>query len=413
MRRIGGLLLVIVCILASASAPAEGSGVQVRPTGTGIVETKPREVVTVAVRVTNVGREKAKFLGRVNLPRDWKLVTEDFPFEIAAGESDVRLVSFFAPRVALCGKYRIVYSVTDAAIPSVSDTCTITVIVVPVAKLEATLLRVPQYVIAGEDYQASFFIVNQGNSPSMVAVKVESSDDFPAEVDAENIELGAGESRRVTVTVRSDPEVRRSVRHRLKLTASASELKDQEVSASARSFAEVIPRIAGIEDPFHRLPVKVRFRSVMERNGETEQGFQAEISGSGTLDEQGTKQLDFLFRGPDIWQRSVFGERDEYRLAYQTEKYGVRLGDHYYSLSPLTELYRYGRGAEGRLNLGSFTLGGHRVESRWLEPKEEQTAAHLTYLMNESYQFGLIYLKKNESGTFPGREALPKAIFSA
>ena len=131
---------------------------------------------------------------------------------------------------------------------------------------------------------------------------------------------------------------------------------------------------------------------------ETEKGFQAELAGRGTLDEQGTKQIDFLFRGPDLEEISFLGERDDYRLSYETEKYDVHLGDRGYSLSPLTELYRYGRGAEGRLNLGRFALGAYREESRWLEPKEEQTAAHVGYRINENYQIGLNYLKKNELG---------------
>jgi hypothetical protein len=411
VKRNAAFFFISVCILASAYAGAED--VRVEPTITDVVEAKPRAVVTAAFRVSNVGEQKREFLTRVSLPPDWQLVTEQFPFQLAPGQSDIRLVSFLTPSTALAGTYRVSYSLSDTTAPSVSETSTISVLIPPVVELEANLLVAPRYIIAGEEYRASFLVVNRGNSPSTVAVKVESSEDYPAEIDAESLELDPGGSGKVTASVKTDQEIRQKVMHRLRLTATTRGPEGLEVSASARSFAEVIPRIAGTVDPFHRLPMKVAFRGLMDTNREREQGFQGEIAGSGTLDEQGSKRLDFLFRGPDLQDISFLGEQDEYRLSYETEKYAVHLGDRGYSLSPLTELYSYGRGAEGSLNLGNFRLGAFHEQSRWLEPKEEQTAASLGYRLSENYAFSLNYLKKNESGRQSRPERLAKAIFSA
>ncbi len=396
MERNAALCFIIVCLLASACAGAEE--VRVEPTVTKVIEAKPRAVVTAAFRVTNVGKEERHFLARVSLPQNWRLVIQQSPFQLAPGQSDIRLASFSLPRTALAGTYRVSYSVADTAAPSVSETSAISVLVPPVAALESNLLEAPRCIIAGEAYRASFLVINRGNSPSTVAVKVESSEGYPAVIDVKSVELAPGESRKVTASVKTDQEIRQKVIHRLRLTAAESGPEGQKVSASAKSFVEVVARITGIEDPFHRLPVRVTFRGLMERNRERKQGFQGEIAGSGTLDEQGTKHLDFLFRGPDLEDISFLGERDEYRASYETDKYAVHLGDRGYSLSPLTELYRYGRGAEGMLNLGNFRLGAYREESRWLQPKQEQTAASLGYRINENYELSLNYLKKNELG---------------
>jgi hypothetical protein len=405
------VLFVSLCILISASARSEERAVQVNPAGADTLQTKPRQIVTAAFQVANVGKQRREYLAHVELPRGWQLVTQESPFQLAPGETDLRLVTFFPPSTAPADTYRITYSVEDRAAPSIRDSRAITVVVLPVAGLKASLLQAPQYVVAGEEYEATFQIINEGNSPSTVAVKVESSDEFPVKVDAEPVQLGPGDSARLTASVKTDPEIRRELSHRLRFTATAPGPEDQEVSASARSFVDVIPKVTGVEDPFHRLPVMARLRGLTESNQRDEQGLQAEVAGSGTLDEEGTKHIDFLFRGPDLEKKSFLGERDEYRLSYETEKYGIHLGDRPYSLSPLTESFEYGRGVEGNLNLGKVGLGAYRQESRWLDPKEEQTAAHVNYRVHENYQFGLNYLKKNAMGRPSPPGDSPKAIF--
>jgi len=411
VRRNAVILFTVVFIVAGDSSRGEGNGLKVEAAGPRSVEAKPREVVTAAFRVSNVSKEKREIMGRVSLPAGWQLVTEDPPFQLEAGQSDVRLISFLAPRTALAGRYEVSYLAADTANPSISDSSSINVAVLPVAKVEATVVAVPQYVVGGEDYRAHFWIVNPGNCPCTAAVKIESSDGFPAQADAETVGLAPGESKKVAVTVKTDPTLRREMTHRLKLTATTRGPDGREISASARTFVDVIPLIAGIEDPFHRLPVRMRLRGVMERYLETEMGIQGEVSGSGTLDEQGKRNLDFLFRGPDTEDVSILGERDEYRVSYDSESYGFHLGDRGYSLSPLTELFQYGRGAEGWLNVGNFDLGAYHQESRWLIPQEEQTAAHAGYRISEKYQVGLNYLKKNATGSLSRREVLLRAIF--
>ncbi len=389
------LLLTGACIFANLSAQAAESGVAVSLPNGPVIEVKPREVATAAFRVTNNGGEKRQLGGRVILPGGWRALTEEVPFEIGPGETDIRLLSFFVPLESPPANYEVAYSATDAAAGLVLDTGVVTAVVLPFARLDTKLLRAPDYVVAGEDYRASFLVVNHGNCASSITVKVQSSDSFPAEAVPETLELEPKQSREITVTVKTHPDLRRELTHRLELKVTGLEGDTEKVLASAKSSVEVVPQVAGIEDPFHRLPARVVFRGISESGARREHSFQGDFLGSGTLDDEGKKRIDFLFRGPDTEEWSTFSERDEYRVSYQTDNYQVRLGDQVYSLSPLTEWYRYGCGADVQFNTDRFTVGGYRQETRWFEPREEQSAGHLSYRMGDKYEVGVNYLKKS------------------
>ena len=96
--------------------------------------------------------------------------------------------------------------------------------------------------------------------------------------------------------------------------------------------------------------------------------------------------------------KSIFGERDEYGLSYWTDAYGFHLGDRLYALSPLTENFRYGRGAAASVNAGGFETKAYYMKTRWLEPDEEQIGAQLGLRIRPGQQVGVNYLRKQAAG---------------
>jgi len=163
-RNLVTLTIVVAVLLFSAlSARAERREVQVSPAGAELLEAKPPQILTTLFRVTNNGKQRRKFEASVELPAGWKLITREFPFELAPGQTDLRLVSFLVPYSSLAGKYQITYLVRDREFLSVSDLFPVTIIVLPVPRLELRVLQAPDYVVAGEKYSASFLVVNEGN----------------------------------------------------------------------------------------------------------------------------------------------------------------------------------------------------------------------------------------------------------
>ena len=403
MRNLISIVSVIILaffIFIIVFAQAEDNGVEVLALGPEMREVKSREIVVIPFRVSNTDSKTHEFIGKLNLPEGWLPITGEFPFKLDPGKSEVQLISFFVPQTALARSYEITYLVRDRAFPSISDRHSIMVVILPVAKLKVEIQKAPEYVITGEDYQSCFIIVNEGNVVITIGLEIESGNDYPASADVMKFQLLPGESKTAIVTVKTDEKMHRELRHRLELKARILELKYNTITTSVCSWVKIVPRITAVEDPLHKIPVKVKLRSVMEEDEERKGGFQSEISGYGTLDEEGTKHIDFLFRGPDIQEKSIFGERDEYRLSYWTDDFELHLGDRGYSLSPLTEMNRYGRGIEGKLNIGTFDLGGYYQKNRWIEPAHEGVAAYLYYNIGEDQKVGVNYLEKNGNNPF-------------
>ena len=364
-----------------------------------LLETKPRQIVTTVFRITNPTDEKREFVTEVKLPQGWALITKDFPFELNPNETDTKLVSFLVPQTTLAGKYELTYVIKDRKYPAIRDFYTVYVVVLPVNKLQVKSLESPSYVIAGEQYQSSFVVTNLGNTEYTIDTKVGSGENIPYVIDAEKFTLAPGQSKTVTVTVKTDAKITTALKHRLQLTAEAVEDSKTKAKAQSESIVEIIPRISGVEDNFHRIPTEITFRYVSQSNNDRTSGLQTEVQGEGTLDEQGKQHVKFRFRGPDVQDKSILGQRDEYSLSYWTKDYELHFGDRNYSLSWLTENYLYGRGLEGKLNINDdFSLGAYHAKTRWLEPATEETAAYMDYLINEKSRVGLNYLRKYRDG---------------
>jgi len=387
------LLIISHFLFIAGTLEARQRGVQVRISGQELFETEPKNVVTTTFEVTNTSDEVLEFISHVKLPEGWKLIIPSFPFRLAPNSTEIRLVSFFIPQTVLAGKYEIICRVSLVKYPSISDFARIFVKVLPVTKLQAEFLQAPESVIAGEPYEAIFSVINASNAENRVVINVQSGQDLPYTVVPDKITLAPGESKTVKVTVKTDEKLRKGFKHHLKLTVQSVE--DEKMRGQARCAVNIIPKITGEVDRFHKIPAKITFRSVGQRDEEKKTGFQGEFSGRGKLSEDGEDEIEFLFRGPDtIEEVSMFGQRDRYFAGYRDEDADVLLGDNYYSLSRLTEQSRDGRGAEAGLVLGGFGFRGYHMKTRWLDPEKKETALHFDYLFRDRYRIGLNLFKK-------------------
>jgi len=370
-----------LCLLLAGTVLA-GETITVRPGAKETIETPPRTILTAVFQVTNELAQRREFLAEVKLPAGWAPVAREVPFELGGNETDLRLVSFFVPQGAPVGAYSVTYSVKDTQVPARTGSATIRVVVLAFNRLQAKLLDAPAYVIAGESCSIAFLVANQSNQEHALAIKPFSSNGLPIVADATGFTLGVGESRTVKFTVRTSDALRYVLTDHIQLTVVAQ--RDAAISASASALINVIPRITGSEDIYHRIPAQLTLRFAGQDGLVSGSEFQAEFAGRGTLDEDGQHNIDFLFRTPDTqFDVPSYGSRDEYRLSVWSWNYEVRLGDQPYSLSELTQNGYYGRGAEVNFLRGDFVFGGYHVDSLWLEPSEEASAAHVDYLFGQ------------------------------
>jgi len=389
------LLILAQLLFVADTLLAQQRGVQVRLSEQELFETLPQNVLTTTFLVTNTSDEDLEFVSDVKLPEGWKLIIPSFPFRLASNAGEIRVVSSFIPQTALAGRYEISYLIRSSKYPSISDFARIYVVVLSVTKLQAKLLEAPEYVIAGSDYEARFSVINESNAEHTVIIKIHSGQDLPYTVESERLKLAPGESSTVKVVIKTDEKIIKGFKHHIKLTVQA--LEDEETRGQASSSVDIIPRITGEVDRFHRIPAEMTFRSVGQRADDKKTMFQGEFSGRGPLDEEEDEQIEFLFRGPDTLEDcSIFGEHDRYSAGYQSKSLGLRLGDYYYALSYLTEQTLDGSGIEGELHLSDFGLRAYHMKTRWDYTDEKETALHFDYLFCDRYRIGLNLFKKED-----------------
>jgi len=382
-------------ISADARPPSSQGYVLRRAAAREFIETRPRQVITSVFNVSNPSGVERQFAAELKLPEGWNQVVPLLPFYLEPGRTSTKLVNIFVPQTAFAGEYDFTFIVYDIKEPSFRDSISTRVNVLTVSDLQIEMLEAPDFVIAGEKYQVKFLVTNKSNKRYTIQTSLLSNHDIPAQIRKTEFKLEPGQSQMVTASAQTIEDITRDFKHRIILTAEAFEDGESVIQSRHSSLVDVTPRISDKQDPYHTLPSEVILRYVYEDNRESDSGFQTTIQGRGTLDEKGTRHVEFKFQGPDIQDKSILGERDEYYFSTWTDTYKLHFGDRSYALSPLTENYLYGRGAEGQLKLtDELSVKAYHMRTRWLSPKVEETAGRIDYRFDEDNRFGFNILRK-------------------
>ncbi|MGB2868902.1 MAG: SPOR domain-containing protein [Bacteroidota bacterium] len=373
-----------------AVVSARQEGVDVRPSGPARITASPGSILATAFRVVNTTQDKQSYDVELVLPTGWRTITRESQFDLDAGQADARLLSVAIPLETGPGEYNIHYRIRDRSASPHSADASLLVVVAPVYKLALTLLEAPRFVVAGSPYEISYLLTNRGNTVTEVQLAVRINPELPTHLDSLLVKLAPGEARALVLKVETEV-LEAKVDNSVELYAKSSD--DSTIFVRASSVVEIVSQSTKQDVVFHELPVYLRLRGLTQ---EGRNSSQVEVFGSGSTTEERTDRLEFLFRGPETQSKSVLGERDEYRINYKSGRYEVFAGDGSYSLSPLTELGRYGFGVGGRAGVGDFLVGGYYNQTRYYEPAQKQTAGFVTYQPQEGMEVGLNYLRKQD-----------------
>ncbi len=402
MKRFSFLFLCFLTLLFSSTfAEDKGQGVRVRPASPPILDVEPGRIVTRSFLISNDTREEEEFTEELRLPAGWQEITpRESPLKLRPDQQQVRVVAFFIPTTFPAGRYQIGYSVRSQRDYNIADSDSISVLVLPIIKLEIIVEARPEFAIAGEIYEVRFSMVNKGNASANIKLTVKSNPVFPIKIEASELTLEAGKSQSLGLYVKTDEKLKQRIKNILEIEAQTEELKNCIVCVRQTVSVDVIPKVTGESDPYHRLPIKL---ALVYSGRDQKGGFQAEFSGRGSLDEESKRWVDFLFRFPDIQEISRYGYRDEYRLSYHQKHLDLYFGDRSYSLSPLTERLSYGRGVEANVNHGKLESGALYLETRWGEPKKKQVGAYLAYQFNNKFKIKGNFLSRTEESTLASK----------
>ena len=387
---LGRIFFVLILVCAMRVDAQTRDGILVRP-ATHRLEIREGTVISTGFVVQNrTGRDRT-VTATLDLPRAWRTVFREARYTVGAGKEDVRLVTVSFPSETEAGEYEVRYRVADPSDPSTSAAAKITVVIVPARKLDVLLVDAPRYVAGGERFDVLFEVVNNGNVGGDIEVRAGNSHGFPVAPDSSRLTLGPRQRR--SVRVRISPPVSLPAKTSTTVELTAVWRADSTIRSRMSAVVDVIPRALERGEDYHRYPVQIAARAAGEND---RLGGQVELSGMGSLSEAGTDRLEVFLRTTDIQSQSSLGLRDEYRIRYAAGFGEIRFGDWTYSLSPLTELSRYGFGGGGKASFGPATVGGFYNESRFYAPSQRQAGGFVRYEPLRGYAFGIQHLAKKD-----------------
>lgn len=324
------------------------------PSASGDIVVEAGATVTRGIRVANRSSASLSLSPSVDVPSGWSVPMGMQPFAVAAGETELWMVSLRVPARAPAGRYSIAVAATSATnVVAASETLHVTVRARHA--LELALTNRASYVVAGDRYEASFLLQNRGNVRTTVVIAAASSLGGAVRLDSSRVTLEPASSRAIAVQVTARSSGQESRDDVLELRA--VDAADTSVVATASSNVTVVQR-AGASEPLHRVASQLRLRAAAPSVGVSPFDF----TGGGALRDGGSEQLSFVLRGP-AGPASPFGDQDQYRVELRGNGYTARAGDALYRASDLSSSGQSGFG--GGVDLRSGALSGGAFMQRF------------------------------------------------
>lgn len=401
MTKIGqkGVIKALFCFVlfiwlssSLAWAQAKGYGVEVRARSSLHTSTQPGRIISVSVLITSYQPSLETFIEEIGLPEGWQPLMPPGRFSIPARGSVTRVVAFQIPPSAQAKDYEVVYSVKSRRDYGVYDEEIFTVSILAVEGMEIVLVKKPVAIIGGQRYEADLQLINKSNTTRTYFLHLPDRDErYPATITPTEVTLDPGKSADLKLKGRIF-EGTTSRYHFVEVQAVATG-DEGPISTSVIVDLDVIPRGGGELDIFHVLPTELVISAMGNSEGD---GANIEWSGWGYLDEERTRWIEFLFRGPDVNEYGIYGDIDEYWLNYFTETFDLYLGDQGYPLSRLTSLGSYGRGLGFAIKPVELGWGGgaHFLKSRWGYPDKKEFGFYISQKIRSDLEVRLNMLQK-------------------
>ncbi|MBN2735875.1 MAG: hypothetical protein JXR70_02765 [Spirochaetales bacterium] len=394
------ITLVLFCLNSFANS-LEFS----QETGAGF-EVDPGSHLTFTLSVKNNSSSVMKIFPELKLPEGWQIIIPDFDYTLFPGEVSFRMGSVLIPGRTLAGDYILKYLAKDLQGNSLGF-FEFSVRVLTQVEFLIELLHAPDYIIAGEDYHVSYIVYNTGNTASPLEYSVISGENLGFLLENSQSSyppvMKAGSSLQIDIQIGTPKSLSKLMSHRLELRIPLPPKAQARLGKKILqgvTYVEIVPPVSGKGEDFFTLPGSLSNsmtgQFLLENKVVSNNIFQMK----GSLDENSYHNLDvYLEKTMDSsssdFQQVLINAEDEYRVKYRNPHFDVLLGDAGYSLSPLLEEYRFGRGVQSRLFFGPFQAGGYYHQTYLENPVPHYGAGFFQWLIpNDSLKKGVSYRVK-------------------
>ena len=402
LRRALAASIAIAFHAVAIGAQKPGNGLELRAAATDSSRIDGGSVFTSVFTVKNLGADTARVQPTLIVPRGWTIVMGNTAFAVAPGKTETWLVGISVPGSAPAAKYTMRGAlVADGS--TVSDS--IVVRVNEHRAIEIVSLDVPGWVIAGSRYEARFLVRNRGNVPSTVGLSGSTSRGTRVDADPLSATIAPGTSTTVTVRVALSGTLARTTDDVLELTAVDQADASVRVTSSARTT--IVPRTS--VGNLATVPAMLSLRSIGAASGVSP----VALAGAGML-ANNTTAVDFFLQAPTGRDTPYgFGERDEYRVNFKSDRFSLKLGDNAYGFSPLTSSGMMGTGAAFEGTAGPLSAGAYAQQLRWIPGSIREEGVFVGTAPDSARQLSTTFVERQSTGgpvsvgSVGGRARLP------
>ncbi|MBA3817192.1 MAG: hypothetical protein H0X29_11885, partial [Parachlamydiaceae bacterium] len=343
------------------------------------------EILYISYVVTNHRSSECTEVIRLLVPEGWTTIPQNYA-EITLNPSE-SCVGIFAVKVvdmALAGDYTIFLEIEGS-----DQQQEIMVAVCENINFDAKLMPVEECYHGDVPISLAMFCVNNGNTALQLKLDAQVEPICPLSYESGIFTLQPGKN--IDLYLQLEPSMclepfRQFLLLKIMDADTCNQLFVQAVNL------EIIPCGSSFDDPFIRIPAHA---SIIALGDNEDDVFVAEFAGGGYIDTTQDRFLDFCFRLPSKSRNVIYNVDQRIFLGLKQPDLNLRAGDTVYVLSPLTQLYRYGRGGGIDIYEGNWSIGSHYTQNIFnndYNPRE--TCAYVEYSPSPRLNISGNYLHK-------------------
>ncbi|OJU80002.1 MAG: hypothetical protein BGO10_06845 [Chlamydia sp. 32-24] len=379
------LIFFPLCLLhAQTTKTLYDNGLQLNYCEEQFKEITINEIVLISCVIKNTTSQTKVSSFFINAPQGWQILNESENFELAGNELSPLIYAIKAPEDTKSGIYSlyITSKISKEEIP-------ITIFIKPHYKTTFAIRSCPKFVQAGEEYNIECTCLNEGNEDINYCLSISSDLGLPIyQTNNYNI-LAPLQRENVIISIKTPPSVENELHN---VIIKVFNPLNEEIFFCGACTTEILPSNGLSYDRFTRIPSYVKFLST----GQNSKIVGAiELEGKGLIDEERDREIEYFFRLPTDSQNVIYDEYQKYYLGIFDPDWDLVAGDTVYSLSALTQRWRYGRGFGLDIYRNKWESGvffAQKILKKNKDPNE--WGGYFTYLPKESVNISANFLNK-------------------
>ncbi|MBI1305015.1 MAG: hypothetical protein GC181_00205 [Bacteroidetes bacterium] len=372
-------LLFLIVLMCSAHISRSQIKAELTNLPKGPVETGSTQ--TIVYNVVNQGDDTVTLNFSRKIPSPLKALVFTSSITVLPNSTRNILIPVSVPNHAKAGNYELEFSLLKKG-----ETITSSKIIFEVPRrtdINVDLISRPTFVRSDDTVRAQFIISNHGNDRELMTIFSRNCK-IPG---AAQLNIPPDSSAFVEVELIPDKTLFRIDDKAIDLSAHVLSIdrvfSDQEI-------IRIYPTKTKKIDPYFRFPIYVNSSYIRRySNGEQKLNtYQIQVTGKGSLDPNKKHNLIFEYRGPGSVRVTRLGNFAQKYVQYYNKKFDVFVGEKTFSLSNLTENYRFGSG----LQINAVVLPGLKIGSYYNRPLlqpdiDRQISGYAIYETKRKYTY--------------------------